>query len=93
MGMMLIIWDKLFGTFQEEEKSDPVKFGLTTNLKNYNPISMVFHEWTNIFKDLRKGNSIKDKFMYVFGPPGWSHDGSTKTSSQLREELKMKSSN
>jgi len=93
MGMMLIIWDKLFGTFQEEEKSDPVKFGLTTNLKNYNPISMVFHEWTNIFKDLRKVNSIKDKFMYVFGPPGWSHDGSTKTSSQLREELKMKSSN
>ena len=93
MGMMLIIWDKLFGTFQEEEKSDPVKFGLTTNLKNYNPIRMVFHEWTNIFKDLRKGNSIKDKFMYVFGPPGWSHDGSTKTSSQLREELKMKSSN
>jgi len=93
MGMMLIIWDKLFGTFQEEEKSDPVKFGLTTNLKNYNPITMVFHEWTNIFKDLRKGNSIKDKFMYVFGPPGWSHDGSTKTSSQLREELKIKSSN
>lgn len=93
MGMMLIIWDKLFGTFQAEEKSDPVKFGLTKNLDNYNPITMVFHEWVNIFKDLRKGNTIKDKFMYVFGPPGWSHDGSTKTSSQLQKELQNNTPN
>lgn len=90
MGMMLIIWDKLFGTFQAEEKSDPVKFGLTTNINTYDPIKVVFHEWQNIFKDLQKKCSPKEKFMYVFGPPGWSHDGSTKTSSQLRSELNQK---
>ncbi len=88
MGMVLIIWDKLFGTFQEEEERDPVKYGLTTNINTYNPGKMVFHEWINIFKDLRKKCSVKDKFLYVFGPPGWSHDGSTKTSSQLRAQLK-----
>jgi sterol desaturase/sphingolipid hydroxylase (fatty acid hydroxylase superfamily) len=91
MGMFLIIWDKLFGTFQAEEKSDPVKYGLTTNITTYHPITMVFHEWKNIFKDLKKKVSLKTKLMYVFGPPGWSHDGSTKTSSQLRAELKRKS--
>lgn len=91
MGMLLIIWDKLFGTFQAEEENEKVKYGLTTNIKTYNPLKMVFHEWKNIFKDIRKGPSLKDKLLYVFGPPGWSHDGSTKTSSQLRAELKSKS--
>lgn len=91
MGMFLIIWDKLFGTFQPEEENDPVKYGLTTNINTYNPITMVFHEWKNIFKDLKKNVPVKAKLMYVFGPPGWSHDGSTKTSSELRAELKRKS--
>lgn len=90
MGMFLIIWDKLFGTFQAEEEADPVKYGLTTNIKTYHPLKMVFHEWQNIFKDLRKDVSLKARFMYLFGPPGWSHDGSTKTSSQLRADLKQK---
>lgn len=94
MGMFLIIWDKMFGTFQAEEDSDPVKYGLTTNLKSYNPITMVFHEWKNIFEDVfKKKTSLKAKFMYVFGPPGWSHDGSRKTSAQLRQELKQREMN
>jgi sterol desaturase/sphingolipid hydroxylase (fatty acid hydroxylase superfamily) len=90
MGMFLIIWDKLFGTFQAEEETDPVKYGLTTNIKTYNPITMVFHEWKNIVSDLKKKTTFKNKLMYVFGPPGWSHDGSTKTSTQLRAELYKK---
>ncbi|MBA3665426.1 MAG: sterol desaturase family protein [Bacteroidetes bacterium] len=91
MGMLLIIWDKLFGTFQAEEETDPVKFGLTSNLKTHNPITMVFHEWKNIFTDiLKKDCSPIQKLGYVFGPPGWSHDGSTKTSKQLRAELEEK---
>ncbi|MEI8135873.1 MAG: sterol desaturase family protein [Bacteroidota bacterium] len=91
MGMLLVFWDKLFGTFQAEEASEPVKYGLTENIKTYNPITMVFHEWKNIIVDLKKGSSFTDKLKYVFGPPGWSHDGSKKTSRQLREELKNKS--
>jgi len=88
MGMVLIIWDKLFGTFQAEEEKDPVKYGLTSNINTYHPGKMVFHEWANIFSDIKKKCSLKEKLMYIFGPPGWSHDGSRKTSSQLRAELK-----
>lgn len=87
MGMVFIIWDKLFGTFAPEEENEKVVFGLTENIKTYNPIKMVFHEWKNIFNDLKKPSSLKAKFMYVFGPPGWSHDGSKKTSRQLRAEM------
>lgn len=85
MGMVLIIWDRLFGTFTEE--TEEVKYGLTKNLDQpYHPVKTVFHEWANIFKDLKKKTSLKNKLLYVFGPPGWSHDGSTKTSNQLRAE-------
>jgi len=90
MGMLLIIWDKMFGTFQPEEETEPVKYGLTRNLETNNPLTMVFHEWKAMFKDLRKDCSLKEKLLYVFGPPGWSHDGSTKTASQLRAELRNK---
>jgi sterol desaturase/sphingolipid hydroxylase (fatty acid hydroxylase superfamily) len=90
MGMLFIIWDKLFGTFQPEEENEPVKYGLTKNIETHHPISLVFHEWIAIFKDLERQTSLRNKFMYIFGPPGWSHDGSSKTSSQLRKELKLK---
>lgn len=92
MGMVLIVWDRLFGTFAQEEEA--VVYGLTTNLKSYNPLHMVFHEWKNIYRDVtRRQVPLKARLMYVFGPPGWSHDGSTKTSRQLREELKLKERN
>jgi hypothetical protein len=85
--MVFIIWDRLFGTFEEEK--EPVRYGLTENLKEpYNPFKVVFHELQAILKDLAKPSSLKAKFMYIFGPPGWSHDGSKKTSSQLQAELK-----
>lgn len=88
MGMFLIIWDRLFGTFAKEEET--VVYGLTANINSYHPITMVFHEWKAIFNDVIKTKGLKNKLGYVFGPPGWSHDGSTKTASQLRKELNTK---
>jgi len=87
MGMVFIIWDKLFGTFIAEDEKEKIRYGLTENINSRHPAHVVFHEWKNIFTDLRKTNSFKHKFMYVFGPPGWSHDGSKKTSRQLRAEI------
>lgn len=88
MGMFLIIWDKLFGSFQPElssEEYQPIKYGLTTPLKKETAAAIIFHEWTNIGRDLRKkGLTLKQRWHYLFGPPGWSHDGSTYTSEQLR---------
>lgn len=86
MGQVLIIWDKLFGTFQVETQK-PV-YGLTSNLNTYHPFKVIFNEWVKLYKDLFKSSSFIDKIKYIFYPPGWSHDGSTKTSDQLRSELK-----
>ncbi len=83
-GGILIIWDRLFGTFQEEEER-PV-YGLTTNLTTHNPFIIAFHEWKSIIQDVWQAPSLGAAFQYVFGPPGWSHDGSRKTARQLQEE-------
>jgi sterol desaturase/sphingolipid hydroxylase (fatty acid hydroxylase superfamily) len=89
LGMLLIIWDKLFGTFQPELPTtayQPIKYGLTKPIEKETPITIVFHEWDNIRKDLKKKNiKAKDRWLYLFGPPGWSHDGSRLTSQQLRD--------
>ncbi len=89
LGMLLIIWDKIFGTFQPElpaEAYQPLRYGLTKNLDHPNALSLIFHEWRNIANDLNKSQRWTDRLKYVFGPPGWSHDGSTLTSDQLREK-------
>lgn len=88
MGMCLIIWDRLFGTFQPELESEPVKYGLTKPIVNdHNPANVVFHEWKNIASDLQKKTSLANKLKYLFMPPGWSHDGSSKTAKELRKEF------
>jgi len=88
MGMVLIIWDRLFGTFQKEIETDPVKYGLTKQLdKPYHLTKIIFHEWQDIVNDLKKKIPFTTKLKYLFKPPGWSHDGSTKTAKQLRKEL------
>src|SRR6201987_4925586 len=56
MGMVFIIWDKLFGTFVAEDEKEKVRYGLTENINSRNPVHVVFHEWKNIFSDLRKTN-------------------------------------
>ncbi len=81
---VLIIWDRLFGTFQPE-KEKPT-FGLTANIHTYNPLRIATHEWAAIFGDLRKSRSWRHVVRYLFGPPGWSHDGSRRTTRQLRDE-------
>lgn len=64
-----IIWDRLFGTFQEEEEQ--VHYGLITNIKTYNPIKVAFHEWWDMFKDAARAPGIGAKLATFFRPPGW----------------------
>jgi len=87
MGMCLIIWDKMFGTFQEELIEEPVVYGLTKPLDDPNHlVKIIFHEWQAIGNDLKKKTSFYIKLKYLFMPPGWSHDGSSKTAKELRKE-------
>jgi hypothetical protein len=81
-GGALIIWDKLFGTFCEEGHAP--KYGLTTNVPSQNPFVITFFEWNNLFRDLKKARSFREGLNYIFRAPGWSKDGSTKTTRQLQ---------
>ncbi len=87
LGMFLIIWDRLFGTFQAEDKDISIRYGLTTKIEDKSIMNTIFHEWKAIFRDVRNAPDFKTSLKYIFNPPGWSHDGRTKTSVQLREEL------
>lgn len=73
-GGTLIIWDKLFGTFEPENPADPVRFGLTKNIETYNPVRIAFHEWVDLFRDAWRAPGWGNKLRYVFGNPGWRHE-------------------
>lgn len=94
MGMVLIIWDRIFGTFQAEEDEtsyEKLRYGLTKPIEDKGPINIIFHEWKEIFRDFfvhKKELPFTTRLKYVFMPPGWNHDGSSKTSKELQEELK-----
>ncbi|MFN4145294.1 MAG: sterol desaturase family protein [Runella sp.] len=84
MGMCLIIWDRIFGTFQEELDDEPPRYGLTKPLEQKGLWHTIFHEWKNMAIDLKKEVNWATKLKYLWMPPGWSHDGSSLTSHQLR---------
>lgn len=86
----LIIWDKMFGTYQEEIFTPT--YGLTENITSYNPFVIAFDEWNKIIQDIKKAKLLKDRFNYFFDTPGWSHDGSTKTTKQLQDGLEKSQS-
>ena len=70
-GGVLIIWDRLFGTFEPEDKHDPPVYGLTKNIYTYNPFRIAFHEWADIGRDFWHAQRWRDRWNYVFGRPGW----------------------
>jgi len=70
----LIIWDRLFGSFEPEDIADRPRFGLTKNIGTYNPVRIAFHEWADIWRDVRRAPGWSNKLRYIFGRPGWRHD-------------------
>lgn len=88
MGMVLILWDRMFGTFQEELPEDQIKYGLTTQPEDTGPVNIIFHEFIALKGDVKKAPTFMAKVKYLLYPPGWSHDGSTKVASVLQRELR-----
>jgi sterol desaturase/sphingolipid hydroxylase (fatty acid hydroxylase superfamily) len=81
---VLIIWDRLFGSFIPEDANEKPRYGIITNLGTFNPFRVAFHEWAGIWRDVTQAKSLREAFGYVFGPPGWSPDGSRKTSRSIK---------
>lgn len=69
-GALLSIWDRMFGTFQEELHTPT--YGLTKPINTINPVKVHFSEYVNIFKDLRKSKSLQEAWNYLVKPPGWT---------------------
>jgi sterol desaturase/sphingolipid hydroxylase (fatty acid hydroxylase superfamily) len=69
-GGVLIVFDRLFGSFVEERADVPVRYGLTTPLVTYNPLRIAMHEWMNLARDLRRARSLRDVARALFAPPG-----------------------
>ncbi|MBL0746418.1 sterol desaturase family protein [Nocardioides baculatus] len=70
-GSILILWDRLFGTFEEED--EPVVYGLTSNVDSYNPARIATHEWADIAADVAAADDWHDRFSFLLRRPGWAY--------------------
>lgn len=78
----LIVWDRLFGSFYAERHTP--RYGLTHPVGSDNPLRIAFHEWRAIARDLRRARNGRELLGCLFAAPGWSADGSSLTTRQLR---------
>ena len=82
---ILIIWDRMFGTFQKEIEV-PI-YGITENINTFSPLKIASHEYVNLWQDIRRAKKFSEKINYLIKPPGWSHDGENRTSKELQRQL------
>ncbi len=85
---ILIVWDRMFGSFQPELDAEPCRYGIVKNLGSFNILRVAFHEWIGLAADLFRSRSPRDALGYLFGPPGWSPDGSRETSAMIKARWK-----
>jgi sterol desaturase/sphingolipid hydroxylase (fatty acid hydroxylase superfamily) len=79
---ILIVWDRMFGTFQPELDGEACRYGVVKNLATFNIVRVAFHEWIGIAQDIVR--APRHALGWLFGPPGWSPDGSRDTSAALK---------
>ncbi len=81
---VFIVWDKLFGTFEEERPDEErIRYGIVKQLGTFNLLYSVFHEWIGIAQDVARA-PWRHKLSYLVRAPGWTHDGSRETSEMIR---------
>lgn len=86
---VLIVWDKLFGTFSPELAEEPVVYGLTKNLETFDPWTVLVHGHRELFHDMRRAGSFREALRYFFDAPGWTHDGPDRRAKTLRAEASV----
>ena len=70
-GNLLIIWDRMFGTFEPEVSQ--VKFGLVNNVNTFNPVKITFMGWKSMLHELSESNNLSKRLKIIFGPPNTKH--------------------
>jgi len=83
---LLNFWDRIFGTYQEEDPNLHIQYGVTRPIRSGNFWDVYFGELINLAKDVIKAPGIINKLKYIFFPPGWSHTGVQKTAKSIRAE-------
>lgn len=89
-GGILIVWDRLFGTFVAETAGEPCRYGIVKNLGSFNPLVIASHEWVALFRDLARARTWRGRLKTIFGPPGWREDGQGSTSADIRRQWQAK---
>jgi sterol desaturase/sphingolipid hydroxylase (fatty acid hydroxylase superfamily) len=84
-GGVLIIWDKLFGTFARFREDKPITYGMVRQIDTNNPVKIVFAEWRVLFRDLRGAKSLREVLGYTLAAPGWKPDGTGMTTRAIRK--------
>ena len=70
-GGVLIVFDRLFGTCRDERPDVPIRYGLVDPVDSYNPVTIAFHAWVKLGRDLRRARGVRQVAMTLFGPPGY----------------------
>jgi sterol desaturase/sphingolipid hydroxylase (fatty acid hydroxylase superfamily) len=70
---ILIIWDRLFGTFEPE--GERVRYGLTKNIRTFKPLKVAFGEYQAMWHDMRRAPRVRDKLGVMYHGPGWTPPG------------------
>ena len=81
---LLNIWDRLFGTYKEEDPDVEIDYGITRKINSSNFIDVYFGEFILLFKDVIKAPGFKNKLYYIFCPPGWDHNGNHNTAKHIK---------
>ena len=71
-GGILIIWDRMFGSFVKEKNDEACRYGIPRQVHSLNPVTLSFHEWKDMFSDALAGNkTMKQRLKHLLGYPGW----------------------
>jgi sterol desaturase/sphingolipid hydroxylase (fatty acid hydroxylase superfamily) len=86
-GGVLIIFDRLFGTYAAERSDVPCRYGLVTPTRTRNPFVVQFEHWVTLVRDVASAKSVRIALNHIFRPPGWLPDGNGETTEDMRRRV------
>lgn len=88
-GGVLIVFDRLFGTYRAERDDLPCVYGLVKPVTSYNPLVVEFAPWAALFKDVAGARTVGEALGYLWRPPGWRPDERSQTTEDMRARSQL----